>query len=109
MATSDSDIEQLRSQVTMTIKRGTDLLGDLAALDDRLGVLLPSLEELPQSEREAFVARLCGYDPDMRARLAELVEGLADVVAGLTATDGGAAWLRHHLDRLAQGDAEEAA
>jgi hypothetical protein len=45
----------------------------------------------------------------MRARLAELVEGLADVVAGLTATDGGAAWLRHHLDRLAQGDAEEAA
>jgi len=39
----------------------------------------------------------------------ELVGGLADVVAGLTASDGGGAWLRRHLDRLATGEGEEAA
>ena len=106
---SDRDIERLRGEVTSTITRATDLLADLTALDDRLAVLLPSLGDMAESERETFIARLCGYDAAMRERLAELIEGLADLVAGLTATDGGAAWLRHHLDRLAHGDTEEAA
>jgi hypothetical protein len=109
MATHEQPIERLRAEITATIKHGTALLGDLKSLDDRLSLLLPSLREMPESEREGFVARLCGYDPAMPLRLRELIEGLADLVGGLTTTDGGAAWLRHHLDRLASGEAEEAA
>ena len=109
MPTDEDPIDRLRAQVTSTIRRGTDLLADLEQLDDRLTVLLPSLREMAESEREHFVAQLCGYDPALPDRLQELVGGLADLVAGLTATDGGAAWLRHHLDRVAAGEADEAA
>ena len=109
MATHEEEIERLRAHVTTAITRGTELLGDLKALDDRLTPLLPSLQELPESEREQLVARLCGYDATLPDRLHELVGGLADLVAGLTTTDGGAAWLRHHLGRLAAGEGEEAA
>jgi hypothetical protein len=109
MTTHEQEIERLRALLTLTIRRVTELLGDLKSLDDRLLLLLPSLQELPESEREPFVARLCGYDPSLPDRLHELVGGLADVVAGLTASDGGGAWLRRHLDRLATGEAEEAA
>ena len=105
----DTDFDQLRSQLTMTIKHATGLLADLTTLDERLTVLLPSLSKQPASEREQLVARLCGYDAALPDRLRELIEGLADVVAGLTTTDGAAAWRRHHLERLGSGDSEEAA
>jgi hypothetical protein len=105
----ESDLERLRIQVTTTIQRGTDLLGDLKTLDAGLALLMPSLSELPASEREQLVARLCGYDAALPERLRELVEGLADVVAGLTTTDGAAAWRRHQLERLGAGEGEEAA
>jgi hypothetical protein len=105
----EGDLELLRTQVTTTIRRGTDLLADLEALDERLMVLLPSLSELPTSEREQLAAKLCGYDAALADRLRELIEGLADLVAGLTTTDNGAAWRRQHLERLGAGEAEEAA
>src|SRR5256885_15109944 len=103
----ETDLDQLRTQVTATIQRGTDLLADLQALDAGLTLLLPSLSERPASEREQLVARLCGYDAGLPDRLRQLVEGLADVVARLTTTDGAAAWRRHQLERLGAG--EEAA
>jgi hypothetical protein len=105
----EHDLDRLRTQVTATIKRGTDLLADLKAVDEGLTIVLPSLSELPTSEREQLVARLCGYDAALPDRLRELIEGLADLVAGLTTTDGAAAWRRQHLERLSAGDAEEAA
>ena len=109
MATHATDVERLRAQVTATIQSGTDLLADLKAVDAGLERLLPLLSKLPASEREQLVARLCGYDPELPDRLRALVEGLADVVAGLTATDGAAAWRRHQLERLGAGETEEAA
>jgi hypothetical protein len=109
MAMPKTDLDQLRTQVTATIKRGTDLLSDLKGLDAGLALLLPSLSKLPASERDQLVARLCGYDPALPDRLRALIEGLADVVAGLTSTDGAAAWRRHQLERLGAGEAEEAA
>ena len=104
-----ADVERLRAQVMTAIQRGTDLLADLKALDDGLARLLPSLSKLPESEREQTVARLCGYDPALRERVRALVEGLADVVAGLTTTDDAAAWRRHQLERLGSGETDEAA
>ena len=109
MATYEDELDQLRTHVTATIRRGTDLLADLKTLDDGLTVVLPSLSDLPTSERQPLVARLCGFDADLPDRLRELVEGLADVLAGLTSTDGAAAWRRHQLERLGAGEAEEAA
>jgi hypothetical protein len=109
MAIPDADLVRLREQVTATIHRGTDLLGDLKSLDDWLKALMPTLARLPGSEREAFVARLCGYDAALPDRLHQLVEGLADLVAGLTASDGGQAWLRQHLARVESGDETDAA
>jgi hypothetical protein len=105
----DTDFDQLRSHLTMTIEHATRLLADLTALDERLTVLLPSLSKQPASERDQLVARLCAYDAALPDRLRELIEGLADVVAGLTTTDGAAAWRRHHLERLGAGESEEAA
>ena len=104
-----TDVEGLRAQVMTTIRRGTDLLADLKALDDGLALLLPTLSKLPESEREQIVARLCGYDPALPERVRALIEGLADVVAGLTTTDGAAAWRRHQLERLGSGETDEAA
>jgi hypothetical protein len=109
MTTPETEIEGLRAQVTATIARATDLVADLSALDDGLMLVLPVLREMPESERDQLVATLCGYDPALPERLRALIEGLADLVAGLTTTDGGAAWRRHHLDRLAAGEADEAA
>ena len=105
----ESDLDGLRTQVTATIKRGTDLLADLKALADGLTIVLPSLSELPTSERDQLVAKVCGYDAALPDRLRELIEALADLVAGLTTTDGAAAWRRQHLERLGAGEAEEAA
>jgi len=109
MATHETELDRLRTHVTATIQHATDLLGGLAALDAGLARLLPSLSKLPTSERDQLVARLCGYDPELPDRLRALIEGLADVVAGLTTTDGAAAWRRHQLERLGAGESEEAA
>lgn len=109
MAKHETELDRVRTELTATIRRATDLLADLQALDARLIVLLPSLSELPASERAQRVARLCGFDAALPDRLGELIEGLADVVAGLTTTDGAAAWRRHQLERLGAGEAEEAA
>ena len=107
MAIREAELERLREQVTATIDRGTDLLTDLTSLDDWLLTLVPALVRLPESEREAFVARLCGYDPLLPSQIRQLIEGLADLIAGLTATDGAQAWMRHRLTRIETG--EEAA
>jgi hypothetical protein len=109
MTTHEAELERLRTQVTTTIRHSTELLADLEALDERLALVLPSLAEMAASEREHLTARLCGYDAALPDRLRELIGGLADLVAGLTTSDGGAAWGRHHLDRLASGEPEEAA
>jgi hypothetical protein len=55
------------------------------------------------------VARLCEYDETLPVRLHALVEGLADLLAGLTTTDGGKAWLQQHTARLEGGEPAEAA
>ena len=104
-----TELEQVRAQVMTTIRRGTELLADLKGLDDSFALLLPSLSKLPESEREQVVARLCGYDPDLPVRMRALIEGLADVVAGLTTTDDAAAWRRHQVERLGSGETDEAA
>jgi hypothetical protein len=109
MASREGDLVRLRERVTDTIQRGTDLLEDLTSLDDWLQALMPTLARLPESEREALVARLCGYDASLPDRLQQLIEGLADLVAGLTASDGGEAWVRQRVARLEAGEETDAA
>jgi hypothetical protein len=109
MAIRDADLVRLRDHVTATIGRGTDLLSDLKSLDAWLQELTPTLARLSESEREAFVARLCGYDASLPEQLWELIEGLADLVGGLTTTDGAQAWVRQHVARLESGEETEAA
>ena len=109
MAIQEADLVRVREHVTATIRRGTDLLADLKSLDDWLQALMPARARLTESEREAFVARLCGYDAALPDRLGQLIEGLADLVAGLTATDGGQAWVRQHVARLEAGEESDAA
>lgn len=102
------DLDRLRDHVEKTVAHATDLLGTLTSLDEALAVLLPSIGSLTEAEREAYVARLCGYDEALPQRLRDLVESLADVIAGLTPTDGGRAWLEHHLSRLEAGEEDAA-
>jgi hypothetical protein len=109
MAIREAELVRLREHVTATIRRGTELLADLKSLDDGLQGLMPMLARLPESEREALVARVCGYDPALAERLRQLVEGLADLVAGLTETDGAQAWVRQHVARLEEGEETDAA
>lgn len=109
MAIREADLARLREQLEETVQRGTDLLADLKSLDDWLQGLMPALARLPESEREALVARMCGYDALLPDRLRQLVEGLADLIAGLTASDGGQAWVRHQVTRLEAGEDTEAA
>jgi hypothetical protein len=103
-----ASLEKLRAHVDATVHHATDLLESLVSLDEALQLLMPSLADLTDGERDAFVARLCGYDGDLPARLRALVESLADVIAGLTTSDGGHAWLALHLARLEAGDEEAA-
>jgi hypothetical protein len=105
---TDTEFDRVRGHVDKTIRRATDLLATLTSLDEALQTLLPSLAGMTASEREAYVARLCGYDEALPDRLRELVESLADVLAGLTPTDGGRAWLDHHLARLEAGEEDAA-
>ena len=105
---TEATLEELRRHVQTTILDATDLLASLTSLDDALESLMPSLAMMTEAERTAYVARLAGYDADLPERLRTLVEALADVIAGLTSSDGGRAWLEHHLSRLAAGDEEAA-
>ena len=109
MALREADLIRLREQVTATIRRGTGLLSDLTSLDDWLQALMPALSRLSESEREAFVARLCGFDASLPERLRQLIEGLADLVGGLTTSDGAQRWVRQQVTRLESGDDSEAA
>ena len=109
MAIREADLARLREHVEATVQRGTDLLADLKSLDAWLQGLMPALARLPESEREALVARLCGYDAALPDRLRQLVEGLADLIAGLTASDGAQAWVRQQVGRLEAGEDIEAA
>jgi hypothetical protein len=109
MAIQEADLVRLREQVTASIHHGTVLLADLKSLDDWLETLMPALARLPESEREAFVARLCGYDASLPDRLRALIEGLADLLGGLTASDGGEAWVRHRITHVEGGEETEAA
>ncbi len=108
MAIREADLIRLREQVTATIRRGTNLLSDLKSLDDWLQELTPALSRLSESEREAFVARLCGYDASLPEQLRQLIEGLADLVGGLT-TSGAQRWVHQHVTRLEAGDDSDAA
>jgi hypothetical protein len=100
MKTAPTRLDAFRTQLTHTIRHGTTLLADLRALNDGFPAMLPSLGELAKSERATQVAALCGFDPDLPADLRQLIEGLADVLGGLTAADGGEAWLRRQMDTL---------
>jgi predicted nuclease with TOPRIM domain len=93
-------LEDLRGQVTATIEHATDLLASLKSLDEALETLKPELARLTNDERERYVARLCGYDEALPERLRDLVESLADLLAGLTTTDGGHGWLQQHTARM---------
>src|SRR5262249_46302408 len=109
MAIREADLIRLREQVTATIRHGTGLLSDLKSLDDWLEALMPALSRVSESEREAFVARLCGYDASLPEQLRQLIEGLAALVGGLTTSDGAQRWVRQHVTRLESGDDSEAA
>jgi hypothetical protein len=102
-------LEGLREHVTATIQHATDLLDRLQSLDQAFQPLQPRLAAMTAAERDAYVARLCGYDEALPERLGDLVESLADLLAGLTTTDGGKAWLHQHTARLEAGEPAEAA
>ena len=97
-------LERLRAHIAQMIQHATDLLADLDGLDDGLQLLMPSLGDLTEAERTGHVATLCGFDEALPERLRQLVESLADVLAGLTTSDGGTAWLERQLARLDTGD-----
>jgi hypothetical protein len=109
MAIPEDQLEPLRTRISTTIQRATDLFADLTSLDEWLQGLMPTLARMTESERQRFVARLCGYDPALPDHVQQLLQGLADLLGGLTSADGGQAWLRHHLTRLEAGDDDEAA
>src|SRR4030095_5635462 len=100
MKIAPTSLDAFRDQITDAIRHGTVLLADLKALNDSFPTLLPSLGDLPKSERATQVAVLCGFDPQLSADIREFIESLADVLGGLTAADGGEAWLRRHIDML---------
>jgi hypothetical protein len=97
-------LESMRVHIAQTIQHATALIEDLDKLDDRMQMLMPSLGELTDAERAEHVASLCGFDQALPERLRQLVESLADVLAGLTTSDGGMAWLEHQLARLETGE-----
>jgi hypothetical protein len=110
MAASPETLETLREQVTAAIQHGTDLIADLKTLAAGFESLVPEIAGMTEAERVAFFARLVGFEEGMPERLAALVESLADVLAGLTSSDGGEAWAEQQLTRLGSGEgAEEAA
>jgi hypothetical protein len=109
MPIPEDHLEALCARISTTIRRSTDLFAELTSLDEWLQALMPALARMTESERRTFVAKLCGYDPALPDHLQQLVQGLADLLGGLTAADGGQAWLRHHLTPLEAGEEEAAA
>jgi hypothetical protein len=102
-------VETLRRHVVRTVERGTDLIADLRSLALEFEVLMPELADATEAERWAAFARIAAVDPAVREHLTALVETLADVLAGLSATDGGAAWLQLQRTRLEAGEDTAAA
>jgi len=109
MASTPRQADALREQVSLAIRRTTDLIADLKSLADGLATLLPGDTERTESERWREVARLAALDETTPERLEALVEALADVLAGLTSADNGAHWLAHQRARLAAGEDAAAA
>ena len=101
--------ETLRRHVLQAIKHGTALIADLKALTEAFEVLLPELADATETQRWGQVARVAALDPAVPDDLAALVEALADVLAGLSSTDGGEAWLEHQRARLDAGEDAAAA
>jgi hypothetical protein len=97
-------IEGLRAQIASAMKHGTALIADLQAITDRFAVVLPSLGEQTERGRWKTVARLCAIEEKTPEQLEALVENLADVLAGLTTSDGGQAWVQHRQQTLDAGD-----
>jgi hypothetical protein len=102
-------VDRMRAHVTATILHATKLLADLKGFDEALLTLKPALNRMTNDEREGYVARLCGYDEQLPERLTNLVESLADLLAGLTTADAGRAWLEQHTARLENNETIEAA
>jgi hypothetical protein len=96
--------EELRRQVIRAIQHSTDLIADLQALARPFESLLPELREATESERWLEVTRITALDPALPDQLAAVVETLADVLAGLTSSDGGQGWLEHQRARLDSGE-----
>ena len=109
MASTPTQAEALREQVTRAIRRTTDLIADLKALTDGLETLLPVGSERTEAEGWREVARLTGLNETTPERLEALVETLADILAGLTSADNGSGWLEHQRARLAAGDEDATA
>jgi hypothetical protein len=102
-------VERLRRVLTRATKHGTSLIADLQLLAGAFQDLLPELAEATGSQRWAEVARVTGLDPAMPEHLTDLVEALADVLAGLGSDDGGQAWLQQQRARLDAGEDAAAA
>jgi hypothetical protein len=101
--------EELRRHVTRAIQHSTDLIADLQALPRAFEGLVPELREATESERWAELTRITALDAALPDVLTAVVETLADVLAGLTSTDGGQGWLEHQRARLDAGEDATAA
>jgi hypothetical protein len=101
--------EILRMHVTGATRHGTELIAALQALADAFPMLAPELTNATERERWLEVARLTGLNREVPEHLSELVEALADVLAGLSSDDGGAAWLELRRARLRAGEDPAAA
>jgi hypothetical protein len=101
--------EELRRHVTRAIQHSTDMIADLQSLARAFEGLMPELRDATESERWAEVARIAALDAALPDVLAAVVESLADVLAGLTSSDGGQGWLEHQRARLDAGEDATAA
>jgi hypothetical protein len=102
--TSAAATEELRDQVSRVIQRTTDLIADLQTLARAFETVAPELREATASERWREVARISALDLALPEMLSNVVEALADVLAGLTSADAGGHWLAHQRARLDAGE-----
>ncbi|PYM21233.1 MAG: hypothetical protein DMD81_00280 [Candidatus Rokuibacteriota bacterium] len=109
MPSATHPLEELREKTGIAIRHGTDLIADLKAFSDLFEALIPELTTRTTAERWNEVARLSGIDAAMPDRLEAFVESLSDVLAGLTPSDGGQAWLRRRRAALDAGEDASAA
>jgi hypothetical protein len=96
--------EILRAHILQAVEHGTALIADLKALTEAFEPMLPELGDQSETQRWTEVARLTSLDVATPDGLASLVETLADVLAGLSSSDGGEAWLAQQRARLNAGD-----